>query len=296
MLYLFSMDDKGFEDVNVPGGFSGKELGWSLWWLDNRGKVKRAGVIAFIVFDILLLGFGLWGLIDWLAIGGISEEKAIRQLTSPGYAQLVSTPQVREIKFGSPVILASPGGKLDVLIPVENLNRSHWAELTYRVSVGGEDSSLKKAFVLPGQSKFIPELGLESIGSSSQVELKVESRIWRRIDPVAAADYEGYLESRLDVEVSDVSFVRAPEGEKGGITKFTLINHTAFTYRDSEALVLLYRSGALVGINKASVSSLGAGESMEMEIFWFGNLPQITRTEVQFDVNIFDPDAIVGLR
>lgn len=291
MIYLFCMPDKGLEEVDLPEGFSGQELRWSLWWIDNRDKLKKLGIIAFIALDALLISIGAWGFLDWLAIGGISEERAIRQLTSPTYAQLGGKIDLREVTFGTPIVLSLPDSKYDIIIPVENHNPRYWVELSYRVVIGGEESPLRETFVLPGQSKLLAELGLERRAGPGQVELKVEERSWHRVDAHEVPDLETWSESRLAIEMSDAEFVAAPTGEKGGVSRFTLSNDTAFSYYDGEVLVFLYRGSALVGANKVRLDQLLSNDSRDMEIYWYQPLPQITRTEVQFDVNIFDPDV-----
>lgn len=293
MIYWRRMPDKDFNDINLPEGFSGSELRLSTWWIENRGRVRSFAIGAFVVFDIILLLIALWGIFDWLVVGGAREERAIRRMTSPSYLQFAALPTVREVKFGAPLVLSLPDARYDVLIPVENENVGHWLELGYRIVIGGEETPLRKTFVLPGQSKFIAELAIPRKGSPGSVALKVETRKWRRVDPHVVKNYADYAESHQRFSVSDPTFTPAPKGDTtGGVSRFSLSNDTAFTYLDPDILVLLYRGGALVGVNKITLDRLEAGERRDVELFWFQPLPQITRTDVLVDVNILDADAI----
>lgn len=285
------MADKDFSNVDLPEGFTGSELKMSTWWVANREKVRAAGIAAFVVFDVILLLVGLWGLFDWLVVGGVREERDIRRLTSPAYVQLGTGSAIREVKFGTPVVLSLPDSRYDVLVPVENENPDYWLELGYRIVIGGEETPLRRTFVLPGQSKFIAELAVESQGSPGSVELKVESREWNKLDAHDVPDFEAYAQNRLSFGVSDPTFTSVTGGTTGGVSRFTLSNETAFTYLDPELLVLLYRGDSLVGINRITIDRLGAGEERDMEIFWFQPLPQVTRTDVLVNVNILDPDV-----
>lgn len=286
------MTDKDFSNVDLPEGFSGSELKLSTWWAYNSEKVRSYAIGAFIIFDVALLLFGLWGFFDWLVFNGVREERDIRRLTSVEYVQLGVAPAIREVKFGSPVVLALPDSRYDVLIPVDNENPNHWLELGYRIVIGGEETDLKKTYVLPGESKFIAELAIARPGSPGSVELKVETRKWHLVDAHMVEDYPTYAESRLRFGVSEPTFTPPEAGNVGGVTKFTLTNDTAFTYHDVDVLVLLYRGASLVGVNKIRINRLETLEKRNMEIFWFQPLPQVTRTDVMINVNILDEDSI----
>lgn len=284
------MSDKDLNSVDLPEGFTGSELKWSLWWIDHKDTVKRIGVTLFIVFDVILISIGAWGIFDWLALGGVNEERAIRQLTSPGYAQLGFGAPAREVRFDAPIVLSLPDSRYDVIIPVQNENADFWVELEYRVVIGGEETPPRRDFVLPGQSKFLTELGVRREGSPGSVELRVEKREWHRIDAHEISNYQAFADARLNIEAVNPVFTPAV-GEEGSKTSFGLRNRSAFSYYDVGLLVLLYRGDTLVGVNKVRFDELRAGAAEDVELFWFQTIPQVTRTEVVPDINILDPDA-----
>jgi len=284
------MADKEPNAVDLPEGMSGRELKWSLWWIDHEDAVKRIGVILFVVVDIVLVSIGAWGMLDWLAFGGVSEERAIRQLTSLEYAQLGIAAPAREIQFGAPIVLSLPDSRYDVVVPVENENANLWAELEYRFIIGGEETPPLHDFVLPGQAKFLVGLGIRREGSPGTVELRVEKREWHRLDGHEIPNYEAYAAVRLNIEAVNPVFLPAT-GQEGSKTSFALRNRSAFSYYDTDLLVMLYRGDTLVGVNKIRLAELNAGAGENMELFWYQTIPQVTRTEVIPYINILDPDA-----
>ena len=273
------------------GGVSGKELRWSQWWVDHREQVRKAGLGAFIVLDALLIGIGAWGFIDWLAVGGVREEQGIRQLTSPEYGRFPPL-ALEEIEVGAPIVLSGGVGKIDILAPVENRNATFWAELEYRFVVGGMELPSRKAFVLPGQAKYLSELGADS-GSGASVELKIEKRIWRRADLRGARSAEAFAEERLNIRGENPVFRPSDTQATSPVSsaKFTLANDSAYGYYDIDVLALLYRGETIVGANAIRVDRLEAGERRPVELFWYQTLPQVTKVETRADVNIYDPDA-----
>ncbi|WKZ29025.1 MAG: hypothetical protein QY323_05890 [Patescibacteria group bacterium] len=276
----------GFESV---GAATDKELRWSQWWVDHKEQVKKTGLGIFIAFDAILIGAGFWGFIDWLAIGGIKEEQAIRQMTSPEYGRFNSL-RLEEIQIGAPIVLSGGSGKIDILAPVENRNATFWADIEYRFLVGGAEQPLRKTFILPGQAKYLSELGASS-SSGASVELKIESRTWRRVDLQGASSAADFAAPRLDIRAENPVYLPSDPlaTVPSSSATFTLVNGTAYGYYEIDLLVLLYRGDAIVGVNKVQVDTLAAGERKPMQLFWYQLLPQVTKVQVVPEINIFDP-------
>jgi len=279
-----------FSSNEPVGGLTGQQLGWSLWWVNHRVQVIRLGFGVFIAFDALLLGAGLWGFTDWLAIGGIKEEQAIRMMTRADYGQVPGV-TLEEVQIAAPVVLQGAKGKIDVLIPVENRNARFWAGLRYRLIVGGVEQPIKDAFVLPNQAKYLSELGISAENGSS-VELKVERRVWHRA-LTGGIDQQAFADARLKVAAENAVFKPSDPLATAPVASaaFTLTNDSAFGYYDVGLLTLLFRGEAVVGANRVTVDRLLPGERKPMEIFWYQSLPQVTKVEVIPEINIYDPDV-----
>ncbi len=285
------MEDKQFAGFQSAGAATEKELRWSQWWVDHREQVRKAGLGFFIALDVLLVGIGAWGFIDWLAFGGLREEQAIRQMTSSEYGRVPSL-TLEELQIGAPIALSGGSGKMDILASVENHNPNFWAELQYRFLVNGTEQPLRKAFVLPGQAKYLAELGA-SAASGGSVELKIEQRLWHRADLQGAASAEVFAEARLNIRAENPIYVPSDPLATSPVSsaKFTLVNDSAFGYYDVDLLILLYRGDSIVGVNALRVDTMEAGEKKPMDVFWFQLLPQVTKVQVIPDVNVYDPDA-----
>ncbi len=280
----------GFESV---GGVTESELRWSAWWVEHRDQVRRAAIGVFIAFDAVLIGVGLWGFADWLAIGGLKEEQAIRQMTSAAYGRFAGV-GLREIQVGAPFVLPGGTGKVDILAPIENPNDRFWAEVEYSFHVGGVQQPALTTFVLPGQAKYLAHLGAPADGGAS-VELKIESRRWHRAGTFGASTLQDLYDTRLDIRAENPVFVPSDPlaTTPSSRAEFTLANRTAFGYYDVDLLALLYRGDAVVGVGKLRVDRLAAGERRPMELYWYQVLPQVSRVEIVPDINIYDPGIYI---
>lgn len=273
---------------NSVGGVTESELRWSEWWVNHREQVRKVGIGIFVAFDVVFVLIGLWGFTDWLALGGLKEEQAIRQMTGPNYARFGGI-GLEEVQVGAPFVLPGASGKVDILAPIENRNERFWAEVEYRFVVGGIEQPSLVTFVLPGQAKYLTYLGAPA-ESGGSVELKIESRLWHRAGTFGAESQQALYDTRLNIVAENPVFTPADPlaTTPTSSAKFTLANHTAFGYYDVDLLVLLYRGDAIVGVNKIRVDRLQAGENKPMEIFWYQILPQVTRVEAVPDINVYD--------
>ncbi len=297
MLYCLGMPDKNpgmnFGGVELPEGFSEKELRWSYWWINHREQIRKTAIAVFVVIDVLLFGYGAWRFIDYLALSGVKEELAIRAMTGNTYGRLGGIPEIQEIKIDAPTIFSTPSGSYDVIVPVTNPNASYWIELTYQFVYGENETPARKSFVLPGQSKLIAELGIKSQTQPGGIRLNILRRSFHRINRHQIADYDSWLASHTALTAVDRVFV--PPNPAATVptaqTNFTLVNQTAYSYYDVNVIVLAYRGDVLAGVNGIKLSSLSAGESRPIQLFWYQNLQGVTRFDVQTEVNIFDPNA-----
>ncbi len=282
-------DRQRIGSFNPVEGMTARELGWSQWWLDHRERVRKAGIGFLIGIDVLLLGIGAWGFTDWLAFGGLREEQAIREMTGAGYGRFEGI-GLQDVRIGAPIVLPGGSGKIDILVPVENPNPRFWAELDYRLVIGGTALPLRVVSVLPGHSRYLAELGASTENGSS-VDLKVEKRVWHHADTPADLDPQAFAETRLNIRSQNAVFTPSdPQATTpSSNAQFALVNDTAFGYYDVGLLVLLYRGDAIVGVNHASVDRLLPGERKPMQVFWYQPLPQVTKIEVLPEINIYDP-------
>lgn len=288
LLYLICMADEQIGGFESAGAASEKELHWSGWWVDHREAVRKAGLGLFIAVDAALMIFGLWGFVDWLALGGVKEEQAIRQMTGPDYGRFGGV-GLEEVQLGAPFVLPSGSGKSDILASIENRNEGFWAEIEYRFIIGGVEGSVRKTFVLPGQTKYLADLGGPE-ASGAGVELKIERRLWHRAGLLGAESRQALYETRLNVAAENPVFKPSDPSATSPVSSssFKLVNGTAFGYYDVDLLVLLYRGDSVVGVNKIRVDRLPAGASRPIDLFWYQTLPAVSRVEVMPEINIYD--------
>lgn len=292
MIYYRGMaDNGGFSNVELPGGFSEKELRWSFWFVKHREQLRTIGLAIFAGIDLVLIVIGMWGIVDWLALSGVKEDLNVRALASSSYAQAPQGGGVQEITIDSPLVFSGTNGHYDFVATITNPNPLYWVELQYRFVVGDQETPLRAGFVLPGEEKKIAELGVAHDGGLGDVQMKIMKRAFHLVDRHVVPDYAAWSRTRLDMPATGAKFTPPTLGATvpTSETSLSMTNQTAYSYYDVPINVFVYRGDALVGANRVTFDRLKAGETKSVDLFWYQNLQSVTRIDAVPDLNIFDP-------
>ncbi len=268
----------------------------SLWWVEHRSLLRKLGLGFFLCVDSILLLFVLWAFLDSFAISYGDDQREVAKLAVYGQADLRAytiANRAQDIILDSVRVFPLGGGRYDFYTTLSNPNEDWWVEFEYHFVHGAGGSEPMKGFLLPGQSKPIVALAVVSESPISSAGFELTNVMWHRLDHHEIADYPTWQKDRLALEILNPTFAEETgfEGDQFGRTTFTVQNNTAFSYFDPEFYVLLKRGAAVVGVNRATVASLGAGEEVELTLNWFGTLPAVSAVEVIPDVHLFDPSV-----
>jgi hypothetical protein len=221
---------------------------------------------------------------DPLTIGGVPMSP--RQVTDP-------------LVLSSVTVLARDGHH-DLTARIQNPNEKFLGTFEYCFLSAGQTVLCRPGFVLPGEEKQLLALG-QNLTSGADVSLEIRNIVWRRLDAHQIPDWNAYLASRLNLEVSGLVFNSA---EASGLSEqvslnylqFSVSNLSAYGYYEAPLNIFLYRGSELAGIQRYVLANLLPGETREVRVSWPGRLAGITRTEVRPDINILDDGAYLKYR
>ena len=274
------------------GHFSSGELALANWWVRHHLELRKAGFVILSVLAVVVWLYVGWTLLDTYAISypresRLSVEMARNQLQMAKLQQDI--PQNMNISSAS--IANASDKRVDMWATVDNPNPLWWADLTYHFNLSGEDASSRTAYVLPGRSVTLTELGYapKTVGGRS-ADVIVDDIRWHHVDPNQVGDdVEGYINQRMDFQSSKPTFESLAIGKKTvGQTTFSLTNLSAYGYWNVEVYVRLFRGGSQASMTKLVLQQFRPGETRPMTITWTDPLPGITKTEVEAVVNPFD--------
>lgn len=276
---------------------SDQKLKLDYWVATNKPLFKKIGKILFMVFDAVLVIYVLYNFIDYLFIGGPREQRAIESLlretvnTGIIHRELAARP----IEIRSAVVLKSRE-TYDAAAFVKNNNADWAAKFKYQFIIGGSlRTEPKEDFILPGESKFVMDLGITSpdrkaLSMSPQGKLVILDVVWDRISARVTDDYKQWSEQRLNFPITESGFSPEVVFAQGTVSRasFKVQNVTAFNYWKIGFKIILYRGAAIVGLNYVVAQEFKTGEIREMEATWVENIGQITKIDIFPEVYILD--------
>lgn len=292
------MSDKNLP--NFAGGgekFTEKELKLSYWFVTHQALLKKILTVAIAAAAGVLLIYSAAGFIDWAFITGPKERanfNTILQIkTNPAVLQAIAA---KDISFTEAEIFSSGVGRYDLLAQVANSNDKWRAEFEYRFAGEGLDGDFKKGFILPGEKKFIVDLGVERAFRPRNIRLEIQNLKYHRIDPHTIPDYAKWRGEHFDMAITDkVLNANAIQNNKNIATlAFKATNDTAYNYWIVGFYALLYRGEQLVSVNYLSAENFMSGETRDLQMQFYEGLPTITKYEIVPEFNIFDDDAYIS--
>lgn len=262
------------------------------WIVLHKILLKRIFFYVLIVVSAGLWGYAFYGLADWLFISGPKERAAIARL----HLNLVNyevRQKVRSLEIRGVTVI--PGVKYDTFGIIRNPNANWRAEFDYRFLLGGEETRLKSGFILPGEEKFIFDLGMAVKGKPVRGEITIENIRWSRVRKEEVPNYDEFKKARLAFSVGKIQYTPTLEVAERSVSRaeFTVTNNSAFSYFEVPLQVILYRGSSVAGINAATMTNFFSGETRSVDVTWFDALAGITRVEVKPDLNIFNPSIYI---
>ncbi|NQV88861.1 MAG: hypothetical protein HQ488_00870 [Parcubacteria group bacterium] len=275
---------------------------FSLWWVNHRAKLWRMVLGLFIAFDATLFLYGGWHLLDAFAISYGSDQLAVAEMVAFGqgdlHAYTVANAAV-ELKTGEELIFSAGGGRYDLYSTITNPNYDWWAEFTYHfdTGTGNEDVELYEGFILPGETKPVVEISVNSGAPISDVSLIIDTIRWHRVDHHLISDYQQWSMDRLSIIAEDAEFTKETrfDDQVFGRTSFTVSNYSVYSYYKPVLYVLLKKGDSVVGVNKTTMNDLENGTSEDIVLNWFGFLPSVSDVEVIVELQLFDVDTYKAL-
>lgn len=273
----------------------------SVWWVEHRAFLKRSAIALFIAFDVVLLLFGGWHLLDAFAVSSGAEQNAVMRMVVLGQSDLrayTDENAATDLEAGEGRVISIGNSRYDLYTTLLNPNDDWWAEFTYAFSSGDLTTDSRTGFILPSEEKSVVELAVESTSPIQAATLVIEDVTWHRVDHHAIADYETWASDRLNFLISASSFEKETrfDGETYGRTTFMIENDTAYSYYDVGLFVLLLRGSSVVGVNRTTLSSFESGVEAEVTVNWFGTLPSVSQVLVVPELNIFDVEVYKPLQ
>ena len=262
-----------------------KQLKLSYWYISHKLKIRRYTTIFLIVAAaVFWLLFG-WQMADFIVNYNQDQYNIGRMLfTASPYADLLDQAKPQNLSISDTQTFSEENGRYDFLADITNPNNSWLVTFDYRFSDGEKPSAYKQGFIMPGEEKYLMDLGHDDNAS----KLEIINLRWKRVSKV-----ESIINDRLRFEVSEEKLYAGTAAGEPNRVVFKMANHSAFSFWSVGAQVFLYSAGGLVSVNYIDVKQFRAGETRQVEVDWNYRLPGIDSIEVRPELNAFDEKNIM---
>jgi hypothetical protein len=282
-------------DILPPGeNITEKQLKLGYWFVTHKLKLRKWLVISLIVPSVALWLFAIGMvvklyLVDYNHFRQMEREMPL-DLVNP-YALEAAQPKALSVK---PVqTFEGTRGATDAVVEVTNPNKNFWATWSGRFVATGATTTAKTEFILPGETKQVMDLGIES-PAPSNVRYDLRDVAWHKIDRHLIPDYDEYRDNRLRFEIKDVAWSSAASADGSEtITRvtFTVTNRSAYSFWSVRFLADLYRGTALAAVNSVELAEFETGQTRTVEMVWVQDLKAISKVEITPEVNILDENV-----
>ncbi len=175
-------------------------------------------------------------------------------------------PEVSEAQY-----LSIGDKRYNLIAFIENPNKD-WAvkEFEYRFIINGQVLNIQKAFLNPGEKRFLIKLAFESQKTIKKIEIETGNLQWRRYNNDTKI---------VDWSLTDIRF-NPLSNDLPAQVFWTAQNMSLFDLRKVIFQIALFNGNKLIAVNEIQASDFMSLDKKELDsIFWY-SLPRVTETQV----------------
>jgi len=160
-----------------------------------------------IFIDVLFWGYIFYGLVNYYFIEEPKFSAATKELSRfQNYVALRAGSEPVNLAAGATSIFSIGSGRYDFAALIKNDNPRWYIEFDYNFVVDGEVLPSKSGFILPGEEKYLLNLGQEFKTKPRQARLEVNNLSWKKINGHEIADYDAWKTERLNIVFQTILF------------------------------------------------------------------------------------------
>jgi len=277
--------------------FTEKELGRAYWFVVNKEKLKKGGLIALAVVAGILFLYGAGGMLWFYAYQYNELAKLQIDIADPklDYSYLHEKNNPLPIEIGEARVLKTRADKFDVVVEVKNPNQSWYlSSFDYYFLVGNGSTEKKTSFLLPEEDRYLMELNWTSEENFSEAQIVLENLKWKK-----QSDFASLREKILKIVIDKADFIPA---QKLGLAEEVTVSQAVFFAKNAGAYnfsrvdfsVLLFRGGSLVGATRTALEPFGSENESEVKVNFYHSIGSVDSILVAPEVDILNPDSFMA--
>ncbi|MFA7314963.1 MAG: hypothetical protein WC025_03490 [Candidatus Magasanikbacteria bacterium] len=287
------MKKEKFENfIDTSGDFANSSLKQAKFFLEHKilfRKIFIGILLAWCIFSTLF-GLFFWG--KYFLFDYQTDNQNIYNMVNTGVSHdTIQRNKPVDLQIFDKYIFSSSKDKYDFALELVNPNKFWVATLVYHFSYENGQTENKTAILLPGVQRFLTEFGVESPNFvPANIQFQVVSTSWKRLDAHTIADPLDYISERVNFSIDNIKFnsFGSLESGVGRLLGFDVINNTLFGFKSANFVVVLRRSGVVVGLTPLYITNFKSLSSQNIIFSLFNNNLEVDSVELQPVLDVFD--------
>jgi hypothetical protein len=278
-----------------------KEFQYGYWYVTHKVLIRQIAILILMIVSSSLFLTGLVGLVKYYFADAAKNAALVQALAEPqiSFANIAALGTPQPLSVAGSMVFSGADNSYDFLAEVDNINEVWYAKsFDYYFTYGaGLKTEPRKGFALPGQHKYLLDLGIPLDTRIADAEVVIENVDWEK-----APDFKSLEDKILQFQfptktlttLSTPATTAAPGTTGVMALKVEVVNPGSYSFWAPRFDVLFYRSNTLVGITELTLSQISTGEKQTANMNIFQKLPAGVRVEVVPDIDILNPDVFKG--
>jgi hypothetical protein len=273
----------------VPTGnnLTTDQLKFGYWFVAHKLLLRRIAILFLLLADFCLILYAAYFFFDYYILSANSETAVVNQLAAAKLngAALESATAVKPIDILWTKVFAGGDNKYDFVASVTNPN-PNWlaASVSYHFQNGDTATPGKTDFILPGEEKYLFDLGRKVEQNLATADLIIDAISWEKV-----ADFATKKDTMLAFTVADEKIERLSADAVRG--SFSIINNSAYNFSSVNLKILLYGGSSLVAVNQLPLALFSSGAKENLDFILPGVSSSANKITVIPEINIYNPDS-----
>jgi hypothetical protein len=270
------------EQNNLPTRpFGDRQLKRLYWYTTHKAQLKKASIVFFITFNMVLVGASSYLLISYYFYG-TDYDKQLLEL-SRGYISIGRIFAPRPVNIIA--LHAVPTSKgYDLVARISNDNSRWILTFDYRFSYGGYQTRTETVTMFNEEEKYLFMFNESGGVSASDLQLEIFNPRWERIKNVALLSSK-----KANIIIDKIDFVRGIQSSGKVVDqelKFTLSNQSVYDFRTLNLNVLISENKKVKLVTTIALSNVKSQEKRDVTLSITGVTILSSRLDIKIEPNI----------
>jgi hypothetical protein len=273
------------------------------WIVTNKLFIQRIIFFLLFTFDVLIVSFSVYSVIQYYSVERVQFEKAMSTLERynldyQNYQKKIEPDEIQILELDA-VDLGS--NRYNFVARVKNPNINSWIarEVHYNFVYNNEKTKTKIDFILPGEDKFLGAFNIESLSKVLKPRLEISYIRWERIKKGEVDKFVEKVKKYTDFDINNEKYLSTtdlglPPDDVINAVKFTVVNNTIFDYYDVGFFIVTYNGPIITSANYLTLNDFMSKEVREEEVRWHNIISEPSLIVVKTEVDFFEETAIMS--